>query len=241
MLKPFRLQLLRAAAVELYGDLGAWTYDTYTTFNELFFDGNLSLKGVQWGITPYSNSLGFYNPRLDSITLHQSLLEASSNGTGNPWGLGRKMGKSLSSDVLLHEMIHQWLYQQNYYKSNDDMHNSKPWCDELNRISQLLKLPYYYTHHIKITKRVPAKDPVISGKYCDLETRRVRKPPTKRTSMWVPVDKEAETKARQQNLILASYKYLLHFPYIARPSSYYNHEEQMLLTKILTSTTNKIV
>ncbi len=224
-----RFHTLRAAGVATYQDLGAWTYDSYAEINHRYFDNAVSLNAIQWGITPYGRLLGFYHPLFDTITLHQSLLEPSGYGSGNPWGMGGLLGKALAYDVLLHEMVHQLLHQQKRYAENDDAHNCQAWCAELNRIGRLLELPYYYTPHYKTTKRILIPHDVIVGKYCDLETRRVRHPPKKAASVWLPCDKGARETAESLGLQLANPQQLLRFPYNSKSHDYYSQGEQNLL------------
>lgn len=220
-----KFQILKTAATATYGALGTWTYDSYAEINQRYFNGEIQINGVQWGLTPHGGSLAFYSPWFDTITLHQSLLESP----GNPWGMGRLLGKRLAYDVLLHEMIHQLLHQQKLYGSTDDAHHCQVWCNELNRLGRLLSLPHYYTLYRKTTKRVPIKNSIFIGRYCDLETRRVRKPPTKAKSVWVPIDTEAAAKANSLGLLLADMRHLTTFPHSSRPPGYYTQAEQTLI------------
>lgn len=221
--------ILRAAAIEAYGKLGVWTYDAYAELNRRYFDGLVVLKTVQWGITPYGGSLGFYNPAFDTIMLHQSIIKSSSAISNDPWGLGHIIGKRLAYDVLLHEMIHQFLFQQGAYAPDDDAHNCQAWCDELNRIGRILGLDSYHTPLRKTTKRVILEHETIKGKYCDLGTHRVRQPPKIPVSVWVPLEKEAEEKAKSLGVNIATHKHLSCFPYTVRPREYYSQREQYLV------------
>ncbi|NEP19618.1 MAG: hypothetical protein F6J97_22460 [Leptolyngbya sp. SIO4C1] len=214
-----KFKTLKTAAIVLYHDLGEWTYDTYADINRKYFGNAIALGGVQWGLTPYGSSIGFYNPKFDTITLHQSLA----------------LRERLAYDVLLHEMIHQYLHQTKRYGADDDAHHSQVWCDQLNRIGQLLELPYYYTLWRKTTERLPIDDPIIKGRYCDIETRRVRRPPTKAQSTWVPVDEQAKSIAESKELSLANHSQLLHFPQNSRPKGYYNDHEVRLLQENLSN------
>jgi hypothetical protein len=124
--------LKRAAAI-FFSDLGEWSYDEWARLNSKFF-GNTNEPGpILWGLTPRGKSLGSYSPTKNRIILHTSLVHKS---TDAPWGI-KNLGKKYASDVLLHEMMHQYIHQVSLPVTKD-IHNNKSWCNEVNRIGALL-------------------------------------------------------------------------------------------------------
>ena len=134
-----RFQLLRQVA-ELYDPLvWPWAYDTWKSLNETYFNGELKVGPIQWGLTEHGHSLGHYTPSVNKITLHTSLLKPYSNA----WNYDGLLGERMAEDVILHEMLHQSIYQTIGTTRNEkgQCHNYQPWCDEINRLNPMLGLP----------------------------------------------------------------------------------------------------
>lgn len=142
-----KFHILKQASEITFGQYGIWLFDTWQSHNERYFDNQLDVIPLTFGLLPHGAKLGVYHNRADDgydlITLHHSLL----NPTGNAWQILPLLGKRFASDVLLHEMMHQAIYQQ--YGHNGEplntsfgssSHNNPAWCDEINRLSPMLGL-----------------------------------------------------------------------------------------------------
>jgi hypothetical protein len=129
--------LKRAAAISDPG-YGVWAYETWVSHNALYFNGELRPCPIQWGLTPHGHSLGYFSPDLVRITLHTSLVVPRSDA----WHMRDLLGPKIASDVLLHEMIHQYVYQVNGHDGGGtSCHNNDCWAAEVNRIAAILGLP----------------------------------------------------------------------------------------------------
>jgi hypothetical protein len=128
------LEILQAAAYISDGWYGLWAYQKWEDFNKVYFGGQLVVGGIYWGITPHGKSYGFFEGWRNGITLHMSLIDP--NGR-DPWGQGKLMGERMAEDVLVHEMMHQAIYQRGGDPSRFT-HNSQLWCNEVNRMIPLL-------------------------------------------------------------------------------------------------------
>lgn len=191
------LEVLKAASDISDWGYGRWSYDKWETFNNLYFEGILQPGGIFWGLTPHGRALGYYEGWRNSITLHTSLIEPS---TKDPWGIGKLIGERLAEDVLLHEMMHQAVYQRNEHKSSLYGHNSELWCTEVNRLVSILKL-----------------DTDLVAK--PIRQRRIREPDQikgKGQVQWV-VEEGSMTRIE-----------LATFPQSLRPTTYYSSAEQLL-------------
>ena len=137
------LEALAVAAEIIHPRVGRWTYETWAELNENLWDGELPICGIQWGLTPHGSAHGLWSGSQNTITLHKSLIEPK----GNAWGIAHKMGERYAADVLLHEMMHQYIdvvlgvrdggESESPSKSS---HNNPYWVAEVNRIAQLLGL-----------------------------------------------------------------------------------------------------
>jgi len=125
---------LRTAATTFFNGLGGWSYDKWEELNNLYFDGKLEAGSIIWGLTPHGHYLGAYSPMDNQITLHTSLVEPKSD---SPWNMGSLLGEKFAEDVLLHEMIHQYLRQIKNYTGKES-HNCEEWCEGIVRISKLM-------------------------------------------------------------------------------------------------------
>jgi hypothetical protein len=120
--------LRKAAEISDWGH-GRWAYDSWSKLNDQLFDGRLKVGGIFWGLTPHGGSLGYYSPDRNAITLHTSLVMSSAN----PWGVRKLLGERYATDVLFHEMMHQWNLQiDGTCRVNGESHNQPLWCDLIN-------------------------------------------------------------------------------------------------------------
>ena len=127
-----KYNILMEAAKITYGDIGDWTYYTWTQLNNKYFDGCLAVGAINYAITPYAKSLGYYVYDCNKIILHKSLIPSN--------------GYKFCEDVLLHEMIHQKIHQT-YSKeeisqaesgSRMSSHNNILWVKEICRIADII-------------------------------------------------------------------------------------------------------
>jgi hypothetical protein len=138
---------MRRFATEAWGPLGTATVERWVEFNERFFGG--SLRPVPLVVThtqPFGRRVAFcsYNPGTHGRTItvnvpkdHQDLL--ADNG------------------VLLHEMIHQFLFEA----GEDASHASEGWRREVMRLSQLIAGKEIWAGR-SMTKRVRGADGKLS-------------------------------------------------------------------------------
>lgn len=171
-----KFKLLRAASEASHPGYGAWLFDTWHAHNLAYFDGVLEVIPIIWGLLPHGHALGYFDPNFIRIILHPSLINPKG---ANPWQLGAQLGESFASDVLLHEMIHQAIFQENGESGAEDgtsSHNNPLWVDEVNRIAPLLGLP--------------ANAAVVKQKRVQVDTRIDKKGAVKPVTKprWIPED-----------------------------------------------------
>ncbi len=128
------IETLREIGLGFFGDLGAWVYDCWEEHNTTYFEGKLVPGPILWGITPHGRGLGYHQGSRNLIYLHTSLINPSSE---DPWKIGSLLGKRFADDVLLHEMIHQYINQFENYTGRFT-HNCDPWCDQIVRLSKIM-------------------------------------------------------------------------------------------------------
>ena len=149
-----KFKKLKEASSILFGEYGRWLYDEWAKHNGNYFFGELQVPAIQCGLTPHGSSLGYYTPAFNTITMHWSLVSKGKSvpflGKSMPFGI--RPSKDLASDVLLHEMIHQYLHQTGGYKEGDDPHWCDAWISELNRLAPMMGLGQYYFTLYKRTK-----------------------------------------------------------------------------------------
>lgn len=124
---------LWVASTVFFGKAGQWVQDTWVSHNEAYFGSRLTPLPILFGLTPHGGCLGHYSHG-KSITLHTSLLRRDSDA----WQLTGLLGERYASDVLLHEMVHQRLWEIGYRGA--ESHECAEWCDEITRISPLIGL-----------------------------------------------------------------------------------------------------
>lgn len=148
-----RFQLLHQVA-ELYDpEIGPWAYNTWKQLNQKYFKGEIQIWPIGWGLTKYAHRLGFADGLNRKIVLHTSLI----NPRSKAWGQRGLLGERFAADVLLHEMIHQYIFQTE--RSVGEPHNCQMWCDELNRLIPLLG----FTGKATVSKQRRVKEPGTKG------------------------------------------------------------------------------
>jgi len=139
--QPTKFDLLRTASELSHPGYGAWLFDSWAELNQRYFEGELHVIPIIWGLIPHGHNLGHYDHSIPRITLHTSLLKPA----GDAWGLQRLLGPVFAADVLLHEMMHQAIFQRLGHdgreKPTQTSHNNPAWCAEINRIAAVLGLP----------------------------------------------------------------------------------------------------
>jgi hypothetical protein len=108
----------REAATALWGDAGTYVHDTYRRFHHLLPELPDSLP-IVIGITAYGKCAGLtranwtHGPR---ISIASNLFQR---------------GTRAVDDVMIHEMLHAWLYTT----GKDTGHDSNDWYEAINRLS----------------------------------------------------------------------------------------------------------
>jgi hypothetical protein len=125
----------RAAAAMLWGDAAWWLYYQFEHHNRRYFGNALPPLPIVFGLSAYGHCT--------ALTRHEG------NGTARPRisiaTQYLKRGRNVTSDTLLHEMVHVQLL----LKGEDPSHNGAPWCREIIRITPLLGLPPILAEPVK--------------------------------------------------------------------------------------------
>jgi len=129
---------LKKEGIKKFGEAGAWVYDEWKNLNDIFFHGKNKVGPIVWGLTLQGESLGYYKAAENLIYLHRHLLRPMYPTNDLKWNADH-MNKNLASDVLLHEMVHQKIYQTGGWEG-ETSHNNERFVEEVNRISKLLGL-----------------------------------------------------------------------------------------------------
>jgi hypothetical protein len=119
---PFTIEDMRRFAGEAWGELGVKVVEKWCEFNATYFDG--VLRPVPLVLTqtqPFGKRIGFcsYNSDLTGRAIALNVPKAH---------------KSLLADngTLLHEMVHQFLFERGEYPS----HDGEPWRREIMRLTR---------------------------------------------------------------------------------------------------------
>lgn len=129
---------LRNTGTELFGAVGAWVFDEWKDLNKTFFSGKNKSGPIIWGTSLQDESLGYYFVSENLIYLHKNLMRPVYPSNDLKWGIDH-LNKTLTRDVLLHEMIHQAIHQTGGWEGQDS-HNNHRFVQEVNRIAELLGL-----------------------------------------------------------------------------------------------------
>ena len=133
---------LKTAAEIIHPGIGRQLYEWWDELNREHFGRQMVPCGIQFGLTPHGASLGQYHPGTNVIILHRSLVEPS----GNAWGIAHKLGEKFCRDVLLHEMVHQYIRTvrgitgEEEKREGTSSHNNPWWVAEIKRISPQIGL-----------------------------------------------------------------------------------------------------
>jgi len=151
-----QIDALRNAAEIIHPGVGRKLYTWWDRFNRDYFGRQMEPPGIQFGLTAHGGRLGKWRGPEKVIVLHRSLIKPS----GNAWGFARDLeehggGEKFCRDVLLHEMVHQYIdtvrgisgteARNNSPQGGNDAdggspHNCPSWVAEINRLSQELDL-----------------------------------------------------------------------------------------------------
>lgn len=129
---------LKISGVEMFGAVGAWAYDEWCRLNESYFDAKNTPGAIDWVSANHNGSLGCYASAENRIFLFKGLVRPRYPTSMAEWCL-ENLNKRLASDVLLHEMIHQNIYQTGGWEG-ETSHNNERFVGEVNRIAKLLNL-----------------------------------------------------------------------------------------------------
>ena len=118
----FTLAKMKDFAIEAWGPSGGDIVNKWIEFNRLYFDGKL--KPVPLVLThtqPFGKRLAFcsYNPGTHGRTITVNV----------PSRHNRLLA---DNNVLLHEMIHQFLFE----RGEDAAHSGEPWRREIMRLNK---------------------------------------------------------------------------------------------------------
>jgi len=142
-----QIDALRNAAEIIHPEIGRKLYTWWNRLNREHFGQQMQPPGIQFGLTPHGSRLGLWRGRENVIVLHRSLVKPS----GNAWGFARDLedhggGEKFCRDVLLHEMVHQYIRTVRDVSGDDEeeqgtsSHNNSWWVAEVNRISPQIGL-----------------------------------------------------------------------------------------------------
>lgn len=141
------IDALRNAAEIIHPGIGRKLYTWWDEINREHFGRQMSPPGIQFGLTPHGSRLGLWRGSENVIVLHRSLVKPS----GNAWDFASDLnrdggGEAYCRDVLLHEMVHQYIRTVRGVTSDDEeaegtsSHNNPWWVAEVNRISPRIGL-----------------------------------------------------------------------------------------------------
>jgi len=119
---------------------GRWTYELWWELNETLFGGKLRPIPIIYGLVPHGSKLGILDKRFRRIVLHSSLLDPRSD---DPWEMRAVLGPTMVSQVVVHQMAHQWVLQvaPDVPVQGKGSHNNSYFVDEVNRLAELMGLP----------------------------------------------------------------------------------------------------
>src|SRR5262245_21855516 len=120
----FSIEDMRRFALEAWGELGANVVEKWCEFNTTYFSG--ALKPVPLVITntqPFGKRIGFcsYDPDASGRTITLNVP-------------GRYNGLLADNDTLLHEMLHQYLFE----RGENAKHAGEPWRREIMRLTKVI-------------------------------------------------------------------------------------------------------
>ena len=130
----------RDAAELIYPGLGGWTFDKFLELNERFFFGKVPVMPIQWHLTlPYGKAIGrAFLTGIIQIGMY----------TSKKWCLRDSKPCLFGEHVLLHEMLHQYLWTIGKTAG----HDHEPWCTEIMRIGVELGMKPFTAEVSKVRK-----------------------------------------------------------------------------------------
>jgi hypothetical protein len=124
---PFTVDDMRRFAGEAWGQLGIKVVKRWCEFNTTYFDG--MLRPVPLVITntqPFGKRIGFCSYNINAAGRTITLNVPSQKH------LGRQYQLLADNGTLLHEMVHQFLFE----RGEDPAHLSKDWRREIMRLTR---------------------------------------------------------------------------------------------------------
>jgi hypothetical protein len=145
---------MRMFATEAWGALGTATVERWVEFNEHFFGGRLRpVPLVMTHTLPYGKRLAFCSYG-DASTYGRTI---TVNVPRTPGAHGHTYALLADNGVLLHEMIHQALFEA----GEDAAHASEGWRREIMRLHQAITGKTIWAGR-SMTKRVQGPDGKLS-------------------------------------------------------------------------------
>lgn len=145
------LGTLKDAAQIVHPGVGAKPYQWWEEMNEMYFGRQMRPVGIQFGLTEFGREAGSWRGREGMITLHRSLVGPA----GDPWTEAEKLGERYARDVLLHQMVHQYVWEVRQISGQEarlnspqggngadggSPHNCPSWVAEINRLMEKMDL-----------------------------------------------------------------------------------------------------
>jgi hypothetical protein len=125
---------LADAAELLQPGFGKLAYQKFDEYNAAHFSGELEPRPIiAVPVAPYGHWVGL--ARGDDENAHGAIYLQQAGAHYATVKVDDYM-----SHVLLHEMIHHWLYQ----RRENSKHNAAPWCREIMRIGSEMGLPDFW-------------------------------------------------------------------------------------------------
>lgn len=146
-----QLTTLKDAARIIYPSVGEKPYLWWEQMNKTYFGRQMTPCGIQLGLTPHGRSPGAWREREGVIVLHRSLIGPDVN----PWAGSEKLGERCARDVLLHQMVHQYISEVRQTSGREarlnspqggngvdggSPHNCPSWVAEINRLMEEMGL-----------------------------------------------------------------------------------------------------
>ena len=120
----------KRAAEIIYPEWGAWSYEKFDEFNKRHFNDQIPPMPIQWHDTlMYGGALGLATSKgVIKLGIYKNKSGVLNKGQPTLYG----------AHVLLHEMIHQYLF----VTDRDSNHSSTGWREEIMRVGAELGLSF---------------------------------------------------------------------------------------------------
>jgi len=149
------LEFVLNDADELYRGPLRDLYHTWQDLNELHFNQRLKVPHLTIAAGP-PQALGFFKSLTDyggrtQITIDARILTASRKFVLTPWPA--EGNRLFVYDILLHEMIHQYLAEIEHYDDRENRKHGEGFTDVCNRIGRVMGVPRVYTRRRRAQDR----------------------------------------------------------------------------------------